>query len=31
LGQDIRLEAAGLAGAALIVEDQPVHVELFVD
>jgi hypothetical protein len=31
LGQDIRLEAAGLAGAALIVEGQPVHVELFVD
>jgi hypothetical protein len=30
-GQDIRLEAAGLAGAALIVEGQPVHVELFVD
>jgi hypothetical protein len=31
LGQDIRLEAAGLAGAALIVEGQPVHVELFAD
>jgi hypothetical protein len=31
LGQDIRLDAAGLAGAALIVEGQPVHVELFVD
>jgi hypothetical protein len=31
LGQDIRLEAPGLAGAALSVEGQPVHVELFVD
>jgi hypothetical protein len=31
LGQDIRLDARGLAGAALIVECQPVHVELFVD
>jgi hypothetical protein len=31
LGQDIRLEAPGLTGAALSVEDQPVHVELFVD
>jgi hypothetical protein len=30
-GQDIRLEAPGLAGAALIVEGQPVHVELFAD
>src|SRR5262249_42023948 len=27
LGQDIRLEAAGMAGAALIVEGQPVHLE----
>ena len=31
LGQDIRLECAGLTGAALSVEGQPVHVELFVD
>jgi hypothetical protein len=31
LGQDVRLGAPGLTGAALIVEGQPVHVELFVD
>jgi hypothetical protein len=31
LGEDIRLEALGLTGAALIVESQPVHVELFAD
>jgi hypothetical protein len=29
LGCDIRLEAEGLVGAALVVEDQPVHLELF--
>jgi hypothetical protein len=29
--QDIRLEAPGLTGAALIVEAQPIHLELFVD
>jgi hypothetical protein len=31
LRQDFRFEAAGLAEAALIVEVQSVHVELFVD
>lgn len=29
LGQDIRIEAKDLVGAGLMVDDQPVHVELF--
>jgi hypothetical protein len=29
LGYDLRLEAATLVGAGLVVEDRPVHVELF--
>jgi hypothetical protein len=28
-GQDLRFETPALAGSALIVDDQPVHVELF--
>ena len=28
-GHDVRLRGEGLVGAALIVEDQPVHVEMF--
>jgi hypothetical protein len=31
LGYDIRLEGDGVVGAGLVVEDQPVHVELFVN
>jgi hypothetical protein len=31
LGQDIRLEAPTLVGASLVVEEQPVHVELFAE
>jgi hypothetical protein len=31
LGEDVRLETAGLVGAGLVVEDQPVHVELFAE
>lgn len=29
IGQDIRLEGQDIFGAGLVVEDQPVHVELF--
>jgi len=29
LGQDVRLEGPGLVGASLLVNDQPVHVEIF--
>jgi hypothetical protein len=29
LGYDVRLEGAGLVGGGLVVDDQPVHVELF--
>jgi hypothetical protein len=29
LGHDVRLEGKTLVGAGLVVEDQPVHVELF--
>jgi hypothetical protein len=31
LGDDVRLEADGLVGAGLVVENQPVHVELFAE
>lgn len=31
LGEDVRLEGAGVVGAGLVVEEQPVHVELFPD
>jgi hypothetical protein len=31
LGDDIRLEGEALVGAGLVVEDHPVHVELFVN
>jgi hypothetical protein len=31
LGQDVRLEAPTLIGASLVVEEQPVHVELFAE
>jgi hypothetical protein len=31
LGQDVRLEAPTLVGASLVVEEQPVHVELFAE
>jgi hypothetical protein len=29
IGRDLRLEAPGLFGSALVVDEQPVHVELF--
>ena len=29
LGQDVRLEAPGLVGAGLVVEDSAVHVQVF--
>jgi len=29
LGYDIRIKGAGVVGSALVVEDEPVHVELF--
>jgi hypothetical protein len=29
LGQDVRIEGTGLIGAALVVDERPVHVELF--
>jgi hypothetical protein len=29
VGEDVRLEAATLVGAGLVVEDKPVHVEVF--
>jgi hypothetical protein len=31
LGRDVRLEAPGLFGSALVVEEQPVHVALFAE
>jgi hypothetical protein len=31
LGQDVRLEAPDLVGAGLVVDERPVHVELFPD
>jgi hypothetical protein len=31
LGEDVRLEGANLVGAGLVVEEQPVHVELFAE
>jgi len=31
LGQDVRLEGQQLVGAGLVVEDRPVHVQLFAD
>lgn len=31
LGQDVRLESKTLVGAGLIVDDHPVHVELFAE
>jgi hypothetical protein len=31
LGQDVRLESPTLVGAGLVVEEQPVHVELFAE
>jgi hypothetical protein len=31
LGHDVRLEAPTLVGASLVVEEQPVHVELFAE
>lgn len=31
LGQDVRLTAPAIAGAGLVVEDQPVHVQVFAD
>jgi hypothetical protein len=31
LGYDVRLESAELVGAGLVVEERPVHVELFVN
>jgi hypothetical protein len=30
LGEDVRLQTAGIVGACLMVEDAPVHLELFV-
>jgi hypothetical protein len=29
LGDDVRLESAALIGAGLVVNEQPVHVEVF--
>jgi hypothetical protein len=31
VGQDVRLESTDLIGAGLVVEDQPVHVEVFLN
>jgi hypothetical protein len=31
LGRDVRLEAPGLFGSALVVDEQPVHVALFAE
>jgi hypothetical protein len=31
LGQDVRLEGPTLIGAGLLIEDQPVHVEVFAN
>jgi hypothetical protein len=29
LGDDVRLQGDGVVGAGLVVDDRPVHVELF--
>ena len=31
LGQDVRMESPGLIGAGLLIEDHPVHVEVFAN
>ena len=31
LGDDVRLEGPTLVGAGLVVEEQPVHVEMFAE
>jgi hypothetical protein len=31
LGEDVRLEGPNLVGAGLVIEEQPVHVELFAE
>jgi hypothetical protein len=31
LGDDIRVEAEEIVGAGLVVDDQPVHVEIFAE
>jgi len=31
LGEDVRLEGPNLVGAGLVVEEQPIHVELFAE
>jgi hypothetical protein len=31
LGQDVRMEGPTLVGAGLLIEDQPVHVEVFAN
>jgi hypothetical protein len=31
MGEDVRIEGPKLTGAGLVVEKQPIHIELFVD
>jgi hypothetical protein len=31
LGDDIRVEAQDIVGAGLVVDNQPVHVEIFAE
>jgi hypothetical protein len=31
LGHDVRLEGTGVVGAGLVLDEQPIHVELFAD